>query len=78
MINLKHAVKQVQWNRQMKETEFARELGITTLQYNRWLEDKPVPEEVTVSVLRWLMADPDRSGKQILQSELELSDKSAV
>lgn len=58
MTNLQACVKAYRWNNQLSERQFAKVLGVTTRDYNRFEEGK-LDAETLIAVQRWLYADPD-------------------
>ena len=57
-LNLQDCVKALRWNRQLPAPVFAKELGISTRDYNRFEEGK-LDTDTLLAVLRWLFVDPD-------------------
>ncbi len=75
MTNLQSAVRALRWNQQRKESDFAKEFGITTKQYVRFETDKTVDVDVMLAVIRWLIADEDPPAVQ--QRSIELREPEA-
>jgi hypothetical protein len=53
--NLQRALKAYQWHLMTEPAEFAKLLGVSTLQYNRFVEDKPVDQQTPLRILAWLL-----------------------
>ncbi len=72
MTNLQSAVRALRWNQQRKESDFAKELGISTKQYTRFEEGKSINVDVMLAVIRWLIVDEDPPAVQ--QHSIELRE----
>lgn len=67
--NLQACVKAYRWNNQLSERQFAKELGVTTRDYNRFEEGK-IDTETLLAVMRWLFVDPDALAAPIDLAEI--------
>lgn len=59
MTNLQMCIRDYRWNKHLESVDFAKELDITTREYNRYEQGLPIDTESLMKILRWCFSDPD-------------------